>query len=439
LSHPLQDSVESFADYRLADLVVNGADDAYLESLQRGEAPQAEGPFPRTPALLWHRIAFDDGVQGRDMLRCSANASADCPSHFARLTPAGRALFCPKRQLYSPDLEPQATCDGGTRLPSTAYPYCNRETAPSAVVSVDCLFSESGFALDVVAWNLLSLSAGGRALQYNGHGRWRLPRGVPVSDYDELACAGVGVYPGAPGHFYNEILPRLLHLDATLPAHIPLLWPDGPIPARTLDAFRDAGILSRAREYVATQSPRLHRARRMYVFTSDYPPGHTPLILLLGHATLRHRIRRFAAARAPAEHDGVVFLTRGADGKSRSVANQGDLLAALAAAFPGRTVDAFEPGGGASFLEVAARVHPARVVMGPHGANLNNIVGARPGATVVEFGYAGGMAMPSDFFCLARNLGLRYWLSPSLEGDYGSPMRVNIPDILDIVRAAYED
>jgi hypothetical protein len=46
------------------------------------------------------------------------------------------------------------------------------------------------------------------------------------------------------------------------------------------------------------------------------------------------------------------------------------------------------------------------------------------------------MTMPSDFFCLGRNLGLRYWLSPSLEGGYSSPMRVNVPDILDIVRRA---
>ena len=228
-------------------------------------------------------------------------------------------------------------------------------------------------------------------------------------------------------------------MDATLPAHIPLLWPDGGIPARILDAFRDAGILSRTREYVVTQSARLHRARRMYVFTSDYNPGHTPLIILLGHANLRDKVHRFVAARVPAMHDGIVFLTRGADGKSRSVTNQGELLAALAAAFPGKTVDAFEPTGDISFLDVAARVHPARVVIGPHGANLNNIVGARPGTTMVEFGYAGGMNMPSDFFCLARNLGFRYWMSPSLQGEYGSPMSVNVPDIVNIVRTAYND
>jgi hypothetical protein len=139
----------------------------------------------------------------------------------------------------------------------------------------------------------------------------------------------------------------------------------------------------------------------------------------------------------PTPHEGIVFLTRGQDGKSRSVVNQAELLAALGAAFPGVTIDAFEPTGDIPFLDVAARVYPARVVIGPHGANLNNIFGARPGTTMVEFGYAGGMNMPSDFFCLGRNLGFHYWLSPSLEGEYGSPMRVNVPDIVNIVRTAF--
>jgi hypothetical protein len=435
----MQDSVPSFTEYRLADLVVNGADDDYLQSLQRGEAPQVEGPFPKIPALLWQRIVFEDGLQGRDMLSCSANASEGCPSHFARFTPEGRAKFCASKNLYSPDLEPQATCDGGTRLPATRYPYCNRETAPSAIVSVDCLISESGYALDDIIWNLVSLSGGGRIMSYNGPGRWQVPRGVPVLDYDELGCVGLAVCPGAPGHFFNEILPRLLHMDATLPAHIPMLWPDGGIPDHVLHAFRDAGILSRARDFVVTHSARLHRARRMYVLTSDYGPEHTPLITLLGHARLRAGIHGYVAARVPATHDGIVFLTRGTDGKDRSVSNQGELLAALAEAFPGKTMDAFEPAGDMPFLDVAARVYPARVVIGPHGANLNNIWGARPGTTMVEFGYVGGMGMPSDFFCLGRNLGLRYWLSPSLQGDYVSPMRANIPDIVGIIRTAYAD
>ena len=438
LSHPMQDQVRSFSEYRLADVVINGGDDEYLQALRRNEAPSTEAPFNRLPVFLWHRIVFEDNVKGHDMVQCSpGKPEGECRSHFVQMTEHSRAKYCRQKNEYSADFEPEVTCDGGRRLPSTAYPYCNRETAPVAIVSADCLISESGYSDGVISWNLVSLSAGGRVLAFNGQGRWQVPRGVQVFDYDELGCAGTAVYPGAPGHFFNEILPRLIHMDATLPPHIPLLWPDGDIPARILEAFKAGGLLSAGRTYVPTQSARLHRARRMYTYASEHDPGHTPLLTLLGHATLQSRIHRYVAGRAPAMHGGVVVLTRGQDGKSRSVANQQQLLDALAAALPGVTVDAFEPTGAMAFLEVARRVYPARLVAGPHGANLNNIFGARPGATLIEFGYAGGMTMPSDFFCLARNLGLRYYLVPSLSGEYGSPMQVDVADIVDVARGVF--
>ena len=132
-------------------------------------------------------------------------------------------------------------------------------------------------------------------------------------------------------------------------------------------------------------------------------------------------------------HDGIVVLTRG-QGRARSMVNEAELLGALRAAFPGRVVDAFEPLG--PFLETAARVYAAALVIGPHGANLNNLYGMRPGAAVVEVAFAGGMLFPGEYFCLARNLGLRYWLSPSAEGDYGSPMRVHVDDVVEIARLA---
>ena len=434
LSHPLQDAVPSFAEYSLGDVVADGGDPAHLEALRRGEVQGAEALFPRVPALLWHRIMLEDGAQGRDMLPCDAVPPRRCRPLFVSMTDQSRARFCQQRSKYSDDLEPEVSCDGGRRRPPISYPYCNRETAPVAILSVDCLISESGYNGKVIIWNLVSLSAGGRVLAYNGAGRWKVPRGVPVSDHDELACAGTAVYPLAPGHFFNAILPRLVHMDATLPEHIPLLWPDGDLPARVLEEFRAAGLISARRAYVPTQSPRLHRARRMYTYASDYGPGHTPLNIMLGHATLQARILRHVAARAPAMHGGVVVLTRGRDGKARSVENQDELLRALAAALPGVAVDAFEPAGHMPFLEVAARVHPARLVMGPHGANLNNVFAARPGAAVVEFGFAG---MPSEYFCVARNLGLEYWLVPSLAGGQGSRLRVSVPDVVDIARRVF--
>ena len=134
-------------------------------------------------------------------------------------------------------------------------------------------------------------------------------------------------------------------------------------------------------------------------------------------------------------HNGIVVLTRG-QGRARSMENEAELLAALRAAIPGRFVDAFEPLS--PFLDFAARLYGAALVIGPHGANMNNLYGARAGAAVVEIGYAGGMMFPSEYFCLSRNLGLRYWLSPSASGDYSSPMRVHVDDVVDIARLALE-
>ena len=59
-------------------------------------------------------------------------------------------------------------------------------------------------------------------------------------------------------------------------------------------------------------------------------------------------------------------------------------------------------------------------------------MGARAGAWIVEIGYSDeGNPLPSDYFCQARNLGLRYWLSMADQGSYGSSIVANVQDILD--------
>ena len=175
-------------------------------------------------------------------------------------------------------------------------------------------------------------------------------------------------------------------------------------------------------------------------YASDYEPGYTPLILPLSHAVLQSRLQRVLNASAGQRHTSVVLLTRGQGGRARSMLNQDSLVVAIQSEFPWLPrVDVFEPGIDLQFMEVMARVHRATVIIGPHGANLNNIVGARPGSAVVELGYpGGGMTMPSDFFCLARNLGLSYWLSPSIRGDYGSPMEVDVQDVLGVLHAVLD-
>ena len=296
-------------------------------------------------------------------------------------------------------------CNGERRLhPPVTFPYCTNETAPAAVVSVDYLFSESGYTHQDIVWNLISLKAGGKVLSFNGPGRWSLPRGVPVFEYQELVVAETAIYPGAPGHFFNEILPLLLHLDAVLPLRVPLLWPDGDLPGQILRDFQAAGILTSAREYVTTQSPRIHHAKRMYTYWSEFGPGDTPALVLLSQVELQASIRRHIAATVMTSdvHNWIVVLTREHRGRARSVSNQGELLEALKTTWPTLKVDAFEQSEDVPFFEVAWRVYQAAIVMGPHGANSNNIFGARSGTLMIEFGYSGDN-MPSDYFCLKKS------------------------------------
>jgi len=294
------------------------------------------------------------------------------------------------------------------------------------------MVAESGFAHNDIVWNLIS-PENQMVFSYNVRPRWALPADVKVVEHEEIACAGVAIYPGAPGHFFNEILPRLLHLDAVLPERIPLLWPDGDIPSRILREFQAQGMLSTGRAYVPTNAPSVHRAKTMFFYASRvYAPFHAPLILRMSQLLLQARIRdsmRDKELKQKPNH--IVLLHRGTSGKSRSLVNQEELLRALAP----HSVDAFEPDtASTSFMEIMQRVSQAHAIIGPHGANMANIFGASEGTLVIEIGYSGGMRMPSDFFCLARNLGLNYWISPSLSGSYDSPIVVDIQDITSILQ-----
>jgi hypothetical protein len=204
---------------------------------------------------------------------------------------------------------------------------------------------------------------------------------------------------------------------------------------------------------MGTGAADLWRAKRLYVYASDYFAGHTPLILATSQRVLAARLQTLAerkdallqaalapGAPAPLRHGGIVVLLRNA-GEARAIQNEAALLDALRAAHPGVKIDAFVPGTpGHSYVECASLVYGARVVIGPHGANLNNFVGALPGTFIIEVGYSdSGSPLPSDYFCQARNLGLRYWLSMADSGCYGCGVQVNVDDILEITKKAFEE
>jgi hypothetical protein len=357
---------------------------------------------------------------------------------FAQMTSIGRARLCSKRDDYSADFEPVLSCTGGRGHAAPESPlscirdcYCNKGDASVSILQASCMVAESGYAHNDIVWNLIS-PENEKVFSYNVRPRWALPAEVKVIEHEVIACAGVAIYPGAPGHFFNEILPRLLHLDSVLHKSIPLLWPDGDIPTRILKEFQAEGMLSTERTYVPTNAPSMHRAKTMYFYASKvYAPYHAPLILRMSQLLLQAQIQ-YSMKNKELKHENnhIVLLHRGTNGRARSLVNQEQLLRELSS----YSIDAFEPDtGSTSFMAIMQRVSKAHVIIGPHGANMANIFGAREGALVIEIGYSGGMRMPSDFFCLARNLGLNYWISPSLSGSYDSPIVADIEDIMSIL------
>lgn len=427
----------SFVDLDVGPLVLQGAND-YTDVMVRGQAgPGVEDTMVRS--LLWHRVTPEEEAE---------RAHAQGAHMWVGMMPDTRAHYCGKLSEFRDEFKPHTTCDGArNESPYVGPDYCFKSSEPAAIVSYDCGVVESGVYRVECHWDVYSLDAGGRHVTYNRHNRFDLGPLVgkaTVEEYDELAVPGTAVYIDAGGHFFNEILPRLIHMDTFLPPHIPLVWSTGPIVDRVLGELRGAGILSAERKIVQhDKGPHFFRAKRLYVYQSSMAAREYPLLLASSQRLMTRRLHEWVAARPPfpvEKRDGIVLLSRPAG--ARCVTNQDDLLRRLREEFSGKHILEFQAGYGEwTFLRTMEELYWARVVIGPHGANLNNWVGMRPGSTVVEFGFdnAEGFMLPADYFCLARNLGLRYWMSLGLPGaGYSSPMTVRVDEVVNIVKTAYD-
>lgn len=336
---------------------------------------------------------------------------------------------------------------------------------------------------------------------------------LPVTEYDTLATAGYMEYGGSAGHFYNEVLPRLVHMDAFLPAHVPLVWPAGDLPARILGHLQDMGIVSRARTFIPLGAPgnkTLSRARTLYLYGTTAPLQQSPVVTWFSQYYLAARLRKYFAAavaagaggsgssvaavqpevessnsstgsgdasepgfaakldpgdRSGGEGEGEgeveiapdklrllrslqsaatggrprnsIVVLRRYDGLARSIENHGELMAALRDRFPDRSVEDWQATKD-NFLETGAVMYHAAVIVGPHGANMNNMLYARRGTAVVEIGFVdtADMSWPPDYLCLARNLGLPYWASVTKRGEYHTPLVIHVQRTVEIVAEA---
>ena len=97
----------------------------------------------------------------------------------------------------------------------------------------------------------------------------------------------------------------------------------------------------------------------------------------------------------------------------------------------------FLPHGG--MIEIGKFMYSLDMLIGAHGAGMNNYYWCREGTVVIEIGfYDSSFTLPDMYYCFARSIGLKYYSSLALHGGYGTPLKADIPDIMEIVSGEVE-
>lgn len=252
--------------------------------------------------------------------------------------------------------------------------------------------------------------------------------------YPIMAVPGTYYYPEAPGHFPNEILPRLLALHMRVSIDVPLLWPDTALARKLLGEMQRAGeFAGRSIVFHTTANGKVCiRTAYVYVFADDKAyrnnfAAATPAELRSVNALFRRIISDIS------EKQQVVFWTRKA-GSPRSVSNMDEVRAALSGV---NYVD-FDPDK-PYFEQAAVLLKGTRVFISPHGAGMTNVLFLEPGAAAVEIVYVDiSYRCPEEYYCLCAAIGVEYYMTAA-EGGYGSQLRVLFPrEIAEIVQTKME-
>lgn len=244
----------------------------------------------------------------------------------------------------------------------------------------------------------------------------------------------IGNYLEAPGHFGPQQLPRLLRLLATAPTTAKVLVAKGGVADRLVDVLVERGIVTRDRiiQY-DKHSHHYHFANIVYrsdpwPYVNDKENSH-----YLHDRTdmqLVHRVMANDGLSSSGKRDCVIFIKR-ADGKARSIVEHSEMTTFMASALNNSKlssdlhVEIFEATG--HIRDHIALFRRARIIVGPHGAGLMNILWSPPGTHVVEIGYTTGMTFPEMYAEMSLHLDHQYWTCKGY-GDYGSPIHVDMED-----------
>jgi capsular polysaccharide biosynthesis protein len=240
--------------------------------------------------------------------------------------------------------------------------------------------------------------------------------GTPPGPFAEPDAAGrtrvpvlatvIQTYGWMYHHWVVETLPKLVLLRDAMPAlvgarnwnasHVRVLTWGQPWEAAWLD------VLGIPRQATLTFDPLAGAAASTLLL-----PSPVQVITPSAEALQLARSAVLSALPAAGPRNLVVFASRAGE-RSRAVANEAELLAALAAALPALTVAVHNRS--VPVTEAVAMFSRAVAVVAPHGAGLSHILFCPPGTAVVELMFM--RSPPMMFWHMAAALGLRYGMAP---------------------------
>lgn len=357
--------------------------------------------------------------------------------------------FCSVRHIMRPEFMPERGCQGMRQsYPALHAPWCGDWNATIVVTTTDCGIVEDGQSHKNTIWSIYSKFGIISAKDKNNYGkkngsnfeinlRAKLDDNAQVYYLEEAAVVGYVEYPNAYGHFANEVLPRLLFLDKVLPLRTPLYWPNNFVSNEYYDLLKLKGLVSNRQVLLIDSNNNINKLNRVvkklfFVTTTSSrgegfgDPFCSWALQRLTYSTIQSMIP------GDTQDKNIIGVLQRKQ-SSRSIKNHEDLISALSMKFPLYKVLLLEARTG-QLLENLKLFSSTFILIAPHGAGLNNMYGLRPNSSVIEVGFTSGdFSWPSDYLCLARNLGLRYFSTFAVSGSYESSLEVDVEDIVDIV------
>ncbi|CAF2998070.1 unnamed protein product [Rotaria sp. Silwood2] len=248
----------------------------------------------------------------------------------------------------------------------------------------------------------------------------------------------IGNYLEAPGHFAPQQLPRLLRLLATAPTTAKVLVAKGGVADSLIDVLIERGIVTRDRIIQFDKDIRPNHFANIVYRSESWPyvgdKGNSHYIHDRTDMQLVHRAMATDDLAAIDKKDCIIVIKR-KDGDARSIVEHSDMIAFITSALnkskvlSDRHIEIFEAQG--HIRDHIALFRRARIIVGPHGAGMMNILWSSPGTHVIEIGYTTGMTFPEMYAEMSLHLEHHYWICKG-HGDYYAPIHVDMEDFMYI-------